>query len=163
MDREPDFHYEKGARRHAAILLTVSLLAIWFADAATRASGETGGSGWVWVRCVGAFLLISMLGSFVALAIKGGVFRVIIQDDRLCVQSPFRFFGPPFEMALSEIERLVRREQSEGPILYEIHAHSGGVITLPYSAFGFMPYHVADQVFATLHRLHPEIPIEWRP
>ena len=169
MDGKPDFRYEKSALGHAAYLLTIFLLVGWIAHVAPPpADGEVGGRDWE--RGLGACALIFRLAvltfwlaSFVALAIRGGVFRVVIQDDRLRVQSPFPLFGTTFDLALPEIQRLVRREQSEGPILYEIHTHAGGVVMLPYSGFGFMPYHVADAVFANLHRLHPEIPIEWRP
>jgi hypothetical protein len=169
MDGKPDFRYEKSALGHAACLLTIFLLVGWIVHVVPLpADGEVGGRDWErWLtastRIFGLAVLTFWLASFVALAIKGGVFRVVIQDGRLRVQSPFRLFGTSFDLALPEIQRLVRREQAEGPILYEIHTHAGGVVLLPYSGFGFMPYHVANAVFATLHRLHPEIPIEWQP
>lgn len=82
---------------------------------------------------------------------------MIIENDRLRVESPFERLGPSFEIGLDEIEKLVVRENSEGPDNHEVH--TPGKIWVLDSFRSANWHHPAKDIFATIQRLRPNIPL----
>jgi hypothetical protein len=154
MKDRPHVLYEVGARAHGTIIL-VFFAAVWVAAIvfALAVPGLPGG----WVACwiAAATLTVAIVaGQVIPLVVRGGTYRVVVQDDWLRVDSPHQALGPSFAVALSAITHLVVQTSSEGSDTYEVHTHTGQKHPLANG--------VGEEVLKAIHLLHPEIPIERR-
>jgi hypothetical protein len=154
MNDKPDAICEIGARSHAVVIL-VFFAVVWVA-AIAFALAVPGLPGW-WAACwiAAATLTVAIVVRHVMpLLVRGGTYRVSIQDEWLRADSPHPKLGRSFAVALPAITKLVVRTSSEGPDSYEVHTGTGERFPLENG--------VGEEIFKAIRRLHPEIPIERR-
>jgi hypothetical protein len=154
MNDKPDLVYQVGARTHGGCML-LFFAVVWVA-AIGFALGVPGLPGW-WVVCwiAAATLTMAFLaGKHLPLVIRGGTYRLVIQDGWLRAESPHQLLGPSFAVALSTITKLVVRPYNDGLDSYEVHTSSGETVPLED---GLGPW-----VFKAIRQLHPEIQVERR-
>src|SRR5262249_45140976 len=110
---------------------------------------------WAWfVAGFCGLALVGFAATHVPLLVRGGTYRVVVQDGRLGVGSPHRSLGPRFELSLPSVPRLVIWSVSEEADRYEIHTCSGEVYELKTPC--------AKRVFEAIQQLHPGIAVESR-
>jgi hypothetical protein len=95
-----------------------------------------------------------LAGKHLPLVIRGGTYRLVIQDGWLRAESPHQLLGPSFAIALSTITKLVVRPYSDGLDSYEVHTSSGETFPLKDG--------LGPSVFEVIRQLHPEIQVERR-
>jgi hypothetical protein len=153
MNSKPNLVHQFGARSHAGCMM-LFFAAVW--AAAIAFAFVPGLPGW-WVVCWIAAATLTMgflAGKHLPLLIRGGTYRLVIQDGWLRAESPHQLLGRNFAVALSTITKLVVRPYNDGLDSYEVHTSSGE--TFPLEA-GLGPW-----VFKVIQQLHPEIPVERR-
>jgi hypothetical protein len=146
---------ELGARAYGGCML-VFFACVWLAALAFVVIGYAGLPAW-WMICwmAAATLTVAFIGGKVLpLVLRGGTYRVVLEEERLRVESPHHILGPSFAVALAEITVLVVQMSNDFPDTYEIHTRSGEKFRLQDS--------VGGEAFNALQVLHPEIPIERR-
>ena len=110
---------------------------------------------WAWfVAGFCGLALVGFAATHVPLVVRGGTYRVVVQDGRLRVDSPHRSLGATFEVPLASVQRLVIWNVSEGAARYEIQTCAGEVYELK------SPF--AKQVFEAIQQLHPGVAVESR-
>jgi hypothetical protein len=154
MKAKPTLLCEVGARTHGVCIL-VFFTFVWVAAIALVVA-VGGFPGW-WVFCwVAAATLTGAIvaGKVLPLVVRGGTYRVVVQQECLRVESPHQVLGPSFAVALADITVLVVQMSKEWPDTYEVHTHRGEKFPLESG--------VGAEVFKAIRLLHPEIPIERR-
>jgi hypothetical protein len=154
MNDKPDLVYQVGARAHGVAML-LFFAVVWVA-AVAFALFAPGLPGW-WVFCWIAAATLTMgflAGKHLPLVIRGGTYRLAVQDEWLQAESPHPVLGPSFAVALSTITMLVVRPCSEGLDRYEVHTSSGETFPLEDG--------LGPRVFQVIRQLHPEIHLERR-
>lgn len=61
----------------------------------------------------------------VPLLARGGTYRATLRGGRLRVESPHRFFGPAFEVALEDVAQLIQERYDDSPDVYEVRTSRG--------------------------------------
>jgi|GEM_PF-3802248 len=159
MQGGPDFVHELDVRwfafREWAIFLPIFLVLV----AATIFVPELSRAPvWVWgISIIGGLNLIVYGYFFIPMLVRGGRYRAIIENGRLRVDCPFEKLGPSFEIGLDEIEKLVVRENSEGPDNHEIHPPGQILVLDSFRSANWL--HPAKDIFVTIQRLRPNIPL----
>jgi len=160
-NRSPAFLHKLDVRRHAVFNLTIFFAVLTILIVATFLVPGAKDSGlWLtFLAVLGGGNLVLMLLIFLPSLVRGGTYRVIIQDDSLRVESPSKLFGESFEISLPMILRLVIRKHYDSVDRHEIHSRDGQIIVLDktYSGKRHLP---APKLFETIRQLHPEIPVE---
>jgi hypothetical protein len=152
MNDKPDALCEIGARSRGVVVL-VFFAVVWVA-AIAFALGVPGLPEW-WAVCwiVAATLTVAIVvRKVMSLMVRGGTYRVVVQDDFLRAESPHPEFGHSFAVALPAITRLVVRTSSEWADRYEVRTDRGETFPLENG--------VGEEIFKAIRRLHPEIPVE---
>jgi hypothetical protein len=150
MSDKPDIVFEEGARTHGACML-LFFGVVWVAAVAFAVAFDV--PGW-WAVCwiAAATLTVAVIaGQVIPYMVRGGTYRVVIQDEWLRAESPHPALGPSFAVALPTITKLVVRPYSDGQD-YEVHTRSGEKLLLDEA--------LGAWIFKAIHQLHPEIPIE---
>jgi uncharacterized membrane protein len=154
---EPTFHEEMGVRGY--VLGSLGCLGAGltvFVAVAGLFPWIMGHAQW-WVWFVAAFCgltLVYFAATYASLLVRGGTYRVVVQDGRLRVDSPHRTLGSSFDVPLTSVQRLVIWKVSEGADRYEVHACPGQVYELNSAC--------ARRLFEAIRQFHPEIPVESR-
>jgi hypothetical protein len=152
MNDKSDIVYEVGARRHGGCLL-LFFGVVWVAAVAFAVAFNV--PRW-WAVCwvaAATLTVVIIAAQVVPYMVRGGTYRVVIQDEWLRAESPHPALGPSFAVALPAITKLVVQSWSEGTY-YEVHTESGEPIRLDQA--------IGAGLFKAIHQLHPEIPIERR-
>jgi hypothetical protein len=110
---------------------------------------------WAWfVAGFCGLALVGFAATHVPLLVRGGTYRVVVQDGLLQVDSPHRSLGPSFEMPLPSVQRLVIWNVNEGTDRYEIQTCSGEVYELKSPC--------AKRVFEIIQQIYPGVAAESR-
>jgi hypothetical protein len=160
MPERPAFLHELDVRGHALLNIALVLFGLGLLVGATLAIRVTRESPmwWFMLALIAVWPVAICAILFVPLAYRGGKYRVVIQDGRLRIESPHWIFGESFELPLSEIAQLVVRNKESSRHLHGIRAIDGTVYQLDAS-FSGRRHIEAEQLFAVIRRLRPEIPI----
>jgi hypothetical protein len=154
---EPDFCDEMGVRGYAlGSLGCLGAFLAGFLAVAGLLPVTLGFAQW-WAWFLAGFCGLALVGfaaTHVPLVVRGGTYRVVVQDGRLRVDSPHRSLGPSFEVPLPSVQRLVIWDVSEGAVRYEIHTCAGEVYELKSPC--------AKRVFEAIQQLHPGVAVESR-
>jgi hypothetical protein len=153
MNDKPDMLYEMGARTHGVFLL-LFFAVIWVGAVAFALVLSV--PGW-WAVCwiAAATLTVAIVaGQVIPFMVRGGTYRVVVQDEWLRSESPHPALGLSFTVALPSITKLVVHSYNEGLDSYEVHTQGGESFPLPDP--------VGAWVFKAIQQLHPEIPLERR-
>jgi hypothetical protein len=153
---EPAFRDEMGVRAYAlgGLGCMGAILAGFFACAGLLPWILGIGSWWVWLVAVFCGLaLVSFVATLGPLLVRGGTYRVVVQDGRLRVDSPSRTLGPSFDVPLTSVQRLAIRKVSEGLERYEVQTRSGEIFEMNAPC--------AERLFEAIRELYPEIPVGW--
>jgi hypothetical protein len=154
MSGKPDLLREMNARTHAIVLL-LFFLAVWVAALVLVLAVPGFPVWWACLWVAAASLTVIIIGATLGpLLVRGGAYRVVVQDDWLRVESPHHSLGPSFAVALSSVVRLVTGASYDGPDYYQVHTRTGQAFPLEHG-FG-------EAVFEAIRRLHPEVPVERR-
>ena len=154
MTDRPNIVCEIGARAYGSCML--AFFAVVWVAAVAFAVAFPSLPGW-WVVCwiaAATFTVAFIAVQLIPLVVRGGAYRVVVQDEWLRVESPHQVLGPSFAVALPDITELVVQIYNEGSDSYEVHTRSGEKFPL---AIG-----VGEGVFKAIRLLHPEIPLERR-
>jgi hypothetical protein len=151
---EPDFRDEMGVRGYAlGSLGCLGAFLAGFVAVAGLLPVTLGFAQW-WAWFVAGFCGLALVGfaaTHIPLLVRGGTYRVVVQDGRLRVDSPHRSLGPSFEVPLLSVQRLVIWNVSEGVDRYELHTCAGEVYELK------SPF--AKRVFEAIQGLHPGVAV----
>src|SRR5262245_15664110 len=154
---EPDFRDEMGVRGYAlGSLGCLGAFLAGFVAVAGLLPVTLGFAQW-WAWFVAGFCGLALVGfaaTYIPLVVRGGTYRVVVQDGRLRVEGPHRGLGPSFDVPLTSVQRLVIRNVSEGVNRYEIQTCAGEVCELK------SPF--ARRVFEAIQGLHPGVAVESR-
>ena len=154
---EPGFRDEMGVRGY--VLGSLGCLGAFLAGFVAVAGllpVILGFAPW-WAWFVAGFCGLALVGfaaTHVPLLVRGGTYRVVVQDGRLYVDSPHRSLGASFEVPLPSVQRLVIWNVSEGVDRYEIHTCAGEVYELK------SPF--AKRVFEAIQGRHPGVAVASR-
>jgi len=154
MTDKPDIVCEIGARGYGACML-VFFAVVWVAAVAFAVAFPSLPRWWVvcWIAAA-TFTVAFVAVQLIPLVVRGGAYRVVVQDEWLRVDSPHQTLGPSFAVALPDITELVVHINNEGLDSYVVHTRSGEKFPLDYG--------VGGAVFNAIRLLHPEIPLERR-
>jgi hypothetical protein len=151
MKDKPDVLCEVGARAHGAVFL-VFFAAVWGAAIALVVAVPGFPAWWAVCWVAAATLTVAVVaGRLIPLVVRGGTYRVVVQDDWLRVDSPHQVMGPGFAVALPDITALVVQTSDESLDRYEVHTRGGEKFPLENG--------VGGEVFQAIRLLHPEIPL----
>lgn len=159
MLERPSFLHEFNVRTHALFNLALVLFGLGLLIGATFAIRHLRESPmwWFMLALIAVWPVAFCTILFVPLAYRGGKYRAVIQDGRLRIESPHWIFGDSFELPLSEIAQLVVRKKESRRDLHGIRAGDGTTYPLDASFSGRR--HIrAEELFAVIRRLRPEIP-----
>src|SRR5262245_31231142 len=123
MNDKPDFLYEVGARTHGVVIL-LFFAVVWVAAIALGVAlrGLPGGEVFCWCWSAAATLTVAFVaGKVVPFMVRGGTYRVVVQDDWLRVESPHEALGPSFAVALPDITELVVQMSNDSLDSYKVH------------------------------------------
>jgi hypothetical protein len=152
MKDKPDVLCEVGARAHGACFL-VFFAAVWVAAVALVVAVPGFPAWWAVCWVAAATLTVAIVaGRLLPLVVRGGAYRVVVQDDWLRVDSPHRVMGPSFAVALPDITALVVQASNESLDRYEVHTRGGEKFPLENG--------VGEAVFKAIRLLHPQIPLD---
>jgi len=154
MNDKPNVLCEVGARAHGVVVL-VFFAVVWVA-AIALVIAVRGFPAW-WVVCwitAATLTVVIVTRKVLPLVLRGGTYRVVVQQDWLRVESPHRAMGPSFAVALADITELVVQVSNESLDSYELHTSGGEKFPLKNG--------VGQAVFNAIRQLHPEIPMERR-
>jgi hypothetical protein len=152
MKDNPTVLCEIGARAHGACFL-VFFAAVWVAAVALVVFVRGFPRWWVFCWVAAATLTVAFLAAQVLpLVVRGGTYRVLVQEEWLRVESPHRVLGPGFAVAFPDITALVVQVFNESLDRYEVHTRSGDKFPLESG--------VGESVFQAIRLLHPEIPLQ---
>lgn len=163
MASEPDYVFELSGRRYALVNLGVGAAVIGFFAVSFTILGAWEAREFQW-----GMLVVGVLGTahfgyvFGPLAVRGGTYRITIGGGRLRVESPHWVFCRSFEVPLSEVSEVAKLGVSDGPLRHEIRTRDGGKYCLDDRSPG-RRYLPADELFAAIQRLRPEIPLVTEP
>ena len=151
MKDKPDVLCEVGARAHGACFL-VFFAAVWVAAVALVVAVPGFPAWWAVCWVAAATLTVAVVaGRLIPLVVRGGAYRVVVQEGWLRVDSPHPVLGPGFAVALPDITALVVQTSDESLDRYEVHTRGGEKFPLENG--------VGEKVFKAIRLLHAEIPL----
>ena len=126
MSDKPDFLWELNARTNALVGVGCTFTALAGFSLLTLFTSLNSEPIWVGGLAIAGVLGLAWIAAVCGTRIvKGGVYRVLIGDNRLRVSSPYAGLGPTFDLALPSITRLFVLKDSEGDERFSVEAGAG--------------------------------------